>query len=47
MGRVLDRELRCLTPEVQVLCHAGYELGETDQHDLAALRARFGISTGS
>ena len=47
VGHVLDRRLRCLTPEVQVLCHAGYELGETDHHDLAALRERFGISTGS
>jgi len=46
-GRVLDRDVRCLTPEVQVLCHAGYELGETDHHDLAVLRGRFGISTGS
>jgi lincosamide nucleotidyltransferase A/C/D/E len=46
-GRVLGRRLRCLTPEVQVLCHAGYELGETDHHDLAVLRGRFGISTGS
>ncbi len=47
VGHVLERQLRCLTPEVQVLCHAGYELGETDHHDLAALRKRFGISTGS
>jgi hypothetical protein len=39
--------LRCLTPEVQVLCHAGYELGETDHHDLAVLRERFGVNTGS
>jgi lincosamide nucleotidyltransferase A/C/D/E len=46
-GRVLDRGARCLTPEVQVLCHAGYELAETDHHDLASLRERFGISTGS
>ncbi len=46
-GRVLGREVRCLTPEVQVLCHAGYELAETDHHDLAVLRDRFGISTGT
>lgn len=43
-GRVLGRDVRCLTPEVQVLCHAGYELDETDLHDLAALRERFGAS---
>ena len=42
-GRVLGREVRCLTAEVQVLCHAGYELDETDRHDLALLRERFGV----
>jgi lincosamide nucleotidyltransferase A/C/D/E len=42
-GLVLARHaVRCLTPEVQVLCHAGYELGETDHHDLRLLRERFG-----
>ena len=41
-GRVLGREVRCLTPEVQVLCHAGYELAETDHHDLAVLRTASG-----
>jgi hypothetical protein len=33
----------CLTAEVQVLCHAGYVLAETDLHDLAVLRERFGV----
>ncbi len=43
-GVVLGRHaVRCLTPEVQVLCHAGYELGETDRADLALLRDRFGV----
>ena len=48
-GRVLDRDVRCLTPEVQVLCHAGYELDENDLHDLSLLCERFGVvaSTGS
>jgi lincosamide nucleotidyltransferase A/C/D/E len=47
-GLVLGRHpVRCLTPEVQVLCHAGYELGDTDRADLALLRERFGVSTGS
>ena len=47
-GVVLARHaVRCLTAEVQVICHAGYELGETDHHDLALLRERFGVSTGS
>ncbi len=42
-GTVLGRGVRCLTPRVQVLCHAGYELGESDFHDLALLRDRFGL----
>jgi len=29
-GRVLDLRVRCLSPEAQVLCHAGYELDEDD-----------------
>ena len=46
VGSVASHEVRCLTPEVQVLCHAGYELGETDHHDLGLLRERFGVSVG-
>jgi lincosamide nucleotidyltransferase A/C/D/E len=42
-GSVGGRDARCLTPEVQVLCHAGYELAKTDLHDLAVLRERFGV----
>lgn len=42
-GRVLGRRVRCLTPEVQMLCHTGYEphLGSFD--DVWALHRRFGI----
>jgi lincosamide nucleotidyltransferase A/C/D/E len=47
VGSVAGWEVRCLTAEVQVLCHAGYELAETDHHDLALLRERYRISTGS
>ncbi len=39
-GFVLGRRVRCLTPEVQVLCHAGYEPEAEDLHDL---HARFGV----
>jgi lincosamide nucleotidyltransferase A/C/D/E len=46
-GSIAGRTAKCLTPEVQVLCHAGYELAETDLHDLAVLRERFEVSTGS
>jgi lincosamide nucleotidyltransferase A/C/D/E len=46
-GSIGGQSVPCLTPEVQVLCHAGYELAETDHHDLAVLRERFGVSTGT
>lgn len=42
-GAVLGRPVRCLTPEVQVLCHAGYELDKTDWRDLGLLAERFGV----
>lgn len=41
-GSVLGRPVRCLTPEVQVLCHAGYELDAQDLHDLRLLEQRLG-----
>jgi lincosamide nucleotidyltransferase A/C/D/E len=42
-GAVAGRPVRCLTPEVQVLTHGGYELDDDDFADLEALRARFGV----
>jgi lincosamide nucleotidyltransferase A/C/D/E len=42
-GSVAGRDVRCLTAEVQVLCHAGYELDVDDIADLRALRERFGV----
>jgi lincosamide nucleotidyltransferase A/C/D/E len=42
-GIVGDRRVRCLTAEVQVLCHAGYELDDDDLRDMHALRERFGV----
>jgi lincosamide nucleotidyltransferase A/C/D/E len=42
-GRVGGREVPCLTAEVQVITHAGYELDENDLHDLAALERAFGV----
>jgi lincosamide nucleotidyltransferase A/C/D/E len=42
-GSIAGHSVPCLTPEVQVLCHAGYELAKTDLHDLAVLRERFGV----
>ena len=42
-GSVLGREVQCLTAEVQVLCHEGYDLGPDDLGDLQALREAFGV----
>jgi lincosamide nucleotidyltransferase A/C/D/E len=42
-GSVLGRRVLCLTPEVQMLCHAEYEPDAEDFHDVEALRDRFGI----
>jgi lincosamide nucleotidyltransferase A/C/D/E len=43
-GVVGGRAVRCLTPEVQVLCHLGYEPDDDDRQDMARLHARFGVA---
>jgi lincosamide nucleotidyltransferase A/C/D/E len=43
-GRVRDRDVPCLTAETQVLCHTGYELHDSDYHDMYALHERFGVA---
>jgi lincosamide nucleotidyltransferase A/C/D/E len=43
-GTVAGRRVRCLTAEVQVITHAGYELDANDRADLEALSKRFGVS---
>ena len=43
-GSVAGRAVRCLSPEVQVVVHAGYELDEKDFRELRLLRDRFGVS---
>ncbi|HEY7794228.1 MAG TPA: hypothetical protein VIA10_09500 [Gaiellaceae bacterium] len=42
-GIVAGAEVRCLSPEVQVRVHAGYELTEKDFRELYLLRERFGV----
>lgn len=43
-GRVAGREVRCLSAEAQVMCHAqGYEAKEKDLHDMQRLQDRFGV----
>lgn len=42
-GRIGGRAVKCLSPEVAMLCHAGgYEPHEKDFHDMRLLNARFG-----
>jgi lincosamide nucleotidyltransferase A/C/D/E len=42
-GRVAGRHVRCLSPEVQVLVHDGYELAQKDYRELRLLHERFGV----
>ena len=43
-GKILGTTVRCLSPEVQVLCHAhGYVPKEKDLQDMELLEARFGV----
>ena len=43
-GRVAGRPVRCLSPEVQVLVHDGYELADKDWRELYLLHERFGVA---
>lgn len=42
-GTIAGRRVRCLTPEVQIECHLGYEPAETDRQDMQLLAERFGL----
>jgi lincosamide nucleotidyltransferase A/C/D/E len=44
VGMVAGRQVRCLTPQLQVRHHLGYPLGTTDRHDLGLLAERFGVA---
>ena len=46
-GTVEGRPVRCLSPEAQVLVHAGYELTDKDYRELYLLRERFGVEIPS
>ncbi|HLB76631.1 MAG TPA: amino acid transporter [Candidatus Dormibacteraeota bacterium] len=39
VGQVAGHPVRCLTADVQILCHAGYQLDAGDLHDLGLLRS--------
>lgn len=42
-GTVAGRPVKCMSPEVQVICHSEYELDDDDRHDMHLLRDRFGV----
>jgi lincosamide nucleotidyltransferase A/C/D/E len=43
-GEIRGVAVRCLTPDIQVLCHAhGYVPTEKDMRDMELLQARFGV----
>lgn len=42
-GKIGGRRVPCISAEVQLLCHTGYEPDETDRHDLALLCERFDL----
>ena len=46
-GRVLGQVVPCLTPELQMKHHSGYEPRERDRADLGRLADRFGVALPS
>ncbi len=42
-GMIAGVMVRCFSPEMQVVCHQGYDLPAVHLHDLALLRERFGV----
>jgi hypothetical protein len=43
LGSVNESSVRCLSPEVQVLVHAGYESTRKDYRELYLLREQLGV----
>lgn len=44
-GRIAGFPVRCLSPEMQIICHTGYDLPQVQRGDLERLRDRFGIES--
>ena len=44
-GRLRSTYAGCLSAEQQVYLHQGYEPKDRDRHDMAQLRAAFGVDT--
>jgi lincosamide nucleotidyltransferase A/C/D/E len=43
IGHIAGRQVRCLTPELQMRVHAGYKLSAKDHEEIRALQERFGV----
>ena len=43
-GRIDGRDVPCISAEVQVLCHLGYEPTSKDAHDVLLLCQHFGLA---
>jgi lincosamide nucleotidyltransferase A/C/D/E len=46
-GHIAGREVRCISAQVQVLCHLGYEPGPNDAHDVLLLCRQFNLKVPS
>lgn len=42
-GRIGELSVRCLSPSLQMRFHVGFELDETDRHDVELLSRKFGL----
>jgi lincosamide nucleotidyltransferase A/C/D/E len=42
-GSIAGREVRCITPDLQLRHHLGYDWDEDDLHDMLLLASRFGL----
>jgi lincosamide nucleotidyltransferase A/C/D/E len=42
-GTIAGFAVQCLTPEMQMLCHTGYELPDEHLRDMELLREKFGV----
>lgn len=45
-GVITGLAVRCISPEMQVLCHTGYDLPHEQLRDLELLQDRFGVDGG-
>ncbi len=43
-GLIAGVAVRCITPEMQVACHTGYELPDAHRRDLELLHEKFGVA---